>query len=242
MLYYKYFGTSEAEKRFLNNRELLTMFSTPVNVATFTATGTVGTTGVIPQIQAGGGTLSYTAGSFNAITDMQAITRELTFNGANNEIHHLCDIYQFQEMQSKLFAQYNNGAIIWASTGGSKEVAASLGFSSYYIDGFNFHFKKYAGFQPEQVYGVAPTTFKYKNYGLLIPQGFGTDPSTSQKLPTIALRYQEIPGVGELNAYEYGGLAGSNKTAKQELRNVIIGHYGVQVQAANQCVIFAVSP
>jgi hypothetical protein len=218
------------------------MFSTPVNVATFTATGTVGTTGVIPQVQAGGSTLTYTAGSLNAITDVQAVTRDLQFNGAASEVHWLCDVYQHQELQSKLFTQYNQGAILWGSAGGSNEVAAKLGFSSYYIDGFNFHFKKYDNFQPEKIYGVAPATYKYKNYGLIIPQGFGNDPVSMQSTPTISLRYQEVPGKGEIHAYETGGLAGTPTSNKQDLHNVIIGHYGVQVAAANQCVILAVSP
>ena len=241
MRYYKYFGTSEAEKRFLNNRELLAMFSVDVTNSGITSNGTVGTKGILQQILAGGSELTYTGGSLNSVTDFQSVTRELDFNGANTEIHHLCDTYQHQEINAKLFTQYNQGAILYGSVGGSKEVSAQLGFSSYYIDGFNFHFKKYAGFQPEKMFGVVPSTYKYKNYGLLIPQGFGTDPVTAQKLPTIALRYQEVKPGMELNAYEYGGLAETNKTAVQELRNVIVGHYGVQVQAANQCVIFRAS-
>jgi hypothetical protein len=234
--YFRYFGTTEAEKRWMAHREDLLMFSVDVTNTGITSNGTKGTKGILQQITAGGSSLTYTAGSMNPITDFQAVTRELEFNGANSEIHHLCDTYQFQELQSDLFTQYNNGAILWASAGGSKEVAAALGFSSYAIDGFNFHFKKYTGFQPEKKYGIAPATFAYKNFGLLIPQGFGTDPSSGRKTPNISLRYQDNPNAGEINAYEYGGLATSNKTADQKLFNVIIGHYGVQVMAANQCV------
>lgn len=236
--YFRYFGTTEAEKRWLGHREDLLMFSVDVTNTGITSNGTVGTKGLLQQVIAGGSDIGYTGGSMSVVTDFQAVTRELEFNGANSEIHHLCDTYQYQELQSKLFTLYNNGAILWASAGGSKEVAAALGFSSYAIDAFNFHFKKYAGFQPEKKYGVVPATYAYKNYGIMIPQGFGTDPLTSRRTPNIALRYQEIPNIGEINAYEYGGLATSNKTADQKLFNVIIGHYGVQVQAANQCVIW----
>lgn len=237
--YYRYFGTNEADKRFLNNRELQLMFSVGVTNTAITANGTVGTLGVIEQIKAGGNTLTYTPGSMDGIVDAQKITRELEFNGANPEIHALLDTYQYQEFQRELFGQYPNGSILWASAGGSAEVAAKLGFSSYSIDGFTFHFKKYAGFSPEKMFGVVPTDWAYRNYGLFIPQGFNTDPSSGQSLPTIALRYQEIPGIGELNAYEWGGLASTNKTGVQKLYNTIVGHYGVQVQAANQCVILS---
>jgi hypothetical protein len=238
MYYFQYYGTKEAEMRFLNNREMMTVFSVDVTNTGITSNGTVGNKGMLEQIIAGGSDIGYTGGSMDTIVDLQKVTRELEFNGSNAEIHALMDTYQYQELQRKLFAQYTNGAILWGAAGGSAEVAAKLGFMSYTIDGFTFHFKKYAAFQPEKVYGVAPASYVYKNYGVFIPQGFGNDPMTGQKLPTISLRYQEIPGIGEINAYEYGGLAQSNKTAEQKLFNVLIGHYGVQVQAANQCVIF----
>jgi len=238
MTYYKYFGTSEAEKRWLNNRELLAMFSVDVTNTNITSNGTVGTKGILDQVKAAGATLQYTPGSVG-ILDFQRVTRELDFNGANPEAHVLSDTFQNQEFNRSLFSLYDDGAIVYGSAGGSAEVAAKLGFSSFAIDGFTMHFKKYYGFTPEKMFGVAPTlTTAYRNYGLVIPQGYGIDPMTSQRLPTICLRYQEIKPGQEMNVYEYGGLAESNKNAEQKLYNVIVAHYGIQVQAANQCVIF----
>jgi hypothetical protein len=238
MTYYKYYGTSEAEARWLNNRELLAMFSVDVTNTGITSNGTVGTKGILDQVRAAGATLQYTPGSL-AIFDWQRVSREMDFNGASAEAHVLSDTFQNQELNRSLFSAFDDGAVLWGSAGGSKEVAAKLGFSSFAIDGVTFHFKKYYGFTPEKMYGVAPTlTTAYRNYGLIIPQGYGTDPMTAQKLPTICLRYQEIKPGMEMNVYEYGGLAETNKTPEQKLSNVIVGHYGVQVQAANQCVIF----
>jgi len=239
MTYYKYYGTSEAEKRFLNNRELMAMFSVDVTNTGITSNGTVGTKGVLDQIKAAGATLGYTVGDIT-VSDFQRLTRELDFNGSGSEIHMLSDTFQNQELNRTLFALFPNGAVNWGSVGGSAEVAAKLGFSSLAIDGFTFHFKKYYGFTPEKMFGVAPTLAPaYRNYGLAIPQGFGNDPVTQKKLPTIALRYQEIKPGMELNVYEYGGLAETNKTGEQKLYNKIIGHYGIQVQAANQAVIWS---
>lgn len=233
---YRYIGTSEMEKRWLNTQEYLTVFSGLITNTNIT-NGSKGTKGLIDQVVGGGSDLAYTAGSMG-VTNFQAVTRELTFNGAGAELHHLADMYQFQEIQRTLFALYPNGAVQWGSVGGSAEVAAKYGFNSFTIDGFTFHFKKYAPFSPEWTFGVSPATApNYRNYGLIIPQGFATQ-LNGTKLPAICLRYQEIPNAGEISAYETGGLALANKTPKQELWNHMVAHRGVQVAGANQCVIF----
>lgn len=234
--YFKYFGSGEAEKNWLNCRELLVMFSDVVNNAGITTNGTVGAKGALTQIQAGGSDLAYTAGSMT-IADWQGVTRQLTFNGVAAEIQGLLDVYQYQEVQKLLFTTYNGGAVVWASVGGSQDAAVRYGFQSFAIDGFSFHFKKYAPFSPEWEWGVTPAaTPNYRNYGVYIPQGFSNVMGQS-KLPTISIRYQEaIPGK-EIDSYPTGGYSETNKTDVRELLITTIGHYGVQVAAANQCVI-----
>lgn len=235
--YYRYVGTSEAEKRFLNNRELLTVFSDVVTNTGITSSGTTGTRGLLVQIAAGGADIAYTPGSM-AIADFDKVGREMTFNGANPEIHFLSDIYQSQEISRFLFALYPNGAVQWGSVGGSAEMAAKYGFSSLAKDGFTYHFKKYAPFSPEWMYGVVPAAVpNYRHYGIGIPQGFANVPM-GERVPTISLRYMESVAGKEINAYDTGGLAENNKTDVQELNNHFVGYYGVQVGAANQCVIF----
>lgn len=234
--YYKYKGTKDAEKRFLNNVEGKLVFG--VNVTNTTASATsLGTLGLIPQIASGGSDLPYTAGSL-AITDYQSVVRQMDFNGAPSELHQLSDPYQYQEIMRTLFALYPSGAVLWDSVGGSAEAAAKYGFKSLQIENYNIHFKKYAPFSPEWKYGVAPATASaYKNYGIIIPQGMHTDPRTSEIKPVISVVWQSIPNAGEFNAYESGGLALQNKTTKQELINTIITHKGLRLRAANQCVI-----
>jgi hypothetical protein len=234
--YYRYAGSKEAEKMFLNHREKMLLFSRTVNNSNITTNGTVGTKGMLQQIVSGGSTLSYTAGSID-ILKFQEVGRELTYNGASSEIHALQDIYQFDEVQRLLFAQYSGGGILWDSVGGSRDAAARYGFTSLAIGGFSYHFKKYSGFTPEHEYGVQPATAPaYRNYGLFIPQGFSNVVGNGS-LPTIALRYQECPSGGEVNAYVSGGAAEDNKTGKQEIIHTAVGYYGVQVAAANHCVI-----
>lgn len=233
---FRYVGTSEAEKNFNNTREFLTVFANLVTNAGITANGTTGTRGMIEQILAGGSDLAYTAGSMT-IDNWQAMTRELTWNGASPEIHMLQDIYQHQEVTDTLFALFGQ-SILWGSVGGSKEVAAAYGFSSLSLDGFTFHRKKYAPFSPEWVWGVTPaSTPAYRHFGIAIPQGFSNQPNGS-KLPTIGLVYQEIPGKGEIYSWESGGLAEVPTSDELKLYNHIFAKQGVRAAAANQCVIF----
>ena len=233
--YFKYKGTKDAEKRFLNNVENKLVFG--VNVTNTNITnGTEGTLGLIPQVASGGSDLGYTAGSM-AITDFQSATRQLNFNGAPAEIHHLSDVYQNQEIQRLLFGTYDQGAVLWESVGGSAVAAAKYGFSSLAIDGYNFHFKKYAPFSPEAMYGVAPAVASaYKNYGLLIPQGSHRDPRTSAVRPMLTIMYQNTPD-GEILSMESGGFAQSNRTPDMTLVNTLVTYKGLRLAAANQCII-----
>lgn len=235
--YYKYKGTKDAEIYFLNSVEDKLVFGVDVTNTGITVNGTNGSKGLVTQITAGGSDLGYTAGSL-AITDFQSITRQLTFNGAAAEIHHLTDIYQYQEIMRSLFALYPQGAVLWDSVGGSEEAAAKYGFKSLNIEGFNFHWKKYAPFSPEWKYGVTPgTASNYKNYGLVIPVGGMRDPESGNTVSTFDICYQDIPNAGEINAYEWGGLARQNKNGDQVLYNTFITHKGLRLRAANQCVI-----
>lgn len=235
--FFKYKGSKDADKRFLNNQDFKLTFGVNLTNTANLTNGSLGTLGLIPQVVAGGSTLGYSAGSL-AITDFQAATRALTFNGAKSEIHHLVDVYGFQEIQSKLFALYPSGAVLWDSVGGSAEAAAKYGFKSLDIDGFTFHWKKHLPFSPEAVYGVAPAaTPFYKNYGIMIPQGTYRDPIKGKDSSTITVMYQDIPNAGEILAYESGGLAQSNKTTDMNLVITMITHKGLRLSAANQCVI-----
>ena len=170
--YYKYKGTKDAEKRFLNAMEDKLMFGTQVTNTNITSNGTRGTKGAINQITSGGSVIDYNGGSLD-IADFQTMARVFDQNGAPAEIHHLVDPFQYQEIQNLLFGTYPNGAVLWDSVGGSKEAAAKYGFSSLALEGYNWHWKKYAPFSPEWKYGVIPTASRYRNYGIVTGKQIG---------------------------------------------------------------------
>lgn len=234
--YYWYKGTKEAEKRFLNNIEWKLIFGKDVTNTAVTANGTAGTLGLIPQIESRGGVITSGAGTFD-MARFQQISRELDYNGAGPEVQLLQDVIQFQEVQNNLFSKYDQGAVLWASVGGSSEAAAKYGFQSLAIEGRSVHFKKYLNFNVEKTHGVAPTTAYYRNYGLVLPMGKVRDKESGNMAPIIEVCYLDIPQTGEFNIYDHGGLARNNKTGKQELINTFVTHKGLRLRGANQCLI-----
>jgi hypothetical protein len=118
--YYTYKGLDEAVRRFMNNKEFKLMFGKPQ--------GATGTTGLIPQVEAGGQVTTW--GATFDVDDFHNLARLADFNGGAQEYHFLMDSYLRSAVDDALFAKYQNGAIQWASVGGSSEVAIKYGFDS----------------------------------------------------------------------------------------------------------------
>jgi hypothetical protein len=238
--YYYYLAQDDMNRRYMNNA----FFKIMEGVAVNNITGTVGTTGVIPRVEAGGTTIQYTSGQFGGVSgtdmsNMQAITRSLNFYGGSGEYHFLQDIYQRQEVNNLLFGKYANGAISYGSVGGSQEAAASYGFSSFMIDGYTFHFFLNNMFSPEAVYHINPgaLTPEKRNYGLLIPQKINSDAKTGKQFPSFQIVFQEVNGQRILTT-ETGMLAPQNKTTTANKTLSMLSYPGVRVFAANQyCIV-----
>lgn len=232
--YYTYKGLDEAVRRFMNNKEFKLMFGKP---STDAQIGSVGATGLLPQIEAGGQTYNWNAGGSGfTIADFHALARLADFNGGAQEYHFLMDSYLRSVVDDALFTQYNNGAIVWASVGGSSDVAIKYGFDSLKIDGITFHLKKYLPFNAEAVYGVAPSTEYYKNSGILIPMKDGRDAQTGDKIPSLRIVYNEVEPGKEIKVWETGALAKVPTSDKMELNVHHMAYCGIQVFGANQYI------
>ena len=229
--YYTYKGLDEAVRRFMNNKEFKLMFGSAAD----NITGTVGATGLIPQIKAGGQRYNWNSGGFT-IDDFHALARLADFNGGAQEYHMLVDSYLRTAIDDALFTKYQNGAIVWANVGGSQDVAVKYGFDSLKIDGTTFHLKKYLPFNAEAVYGVAPTTSLYKNSGILIPMKEGRDAQTGDKIPSLRMVYNEVEPGKEVKVWETGALAKVPTSDKMELNVHHMAYCGIQVFAANQYI------
>jgi hypothetical protein len=223
--YYTYKGLDEAVRRFMNNKEFKLMFGKPQ--------GATGTTGLIPQVEAGGQVTTW--GATFDVDDFHNLARLADFNGGAQEYHFLMDSYLRSAVDDALFAKYQNGAIQWASVGGSSEVAVKYGFDSIKIDGTTFHLKKYLPFNAEAVYGqTIGTAGYYARTGLLIPVKDGRDAQTGDKVPSLRLVYNEVEPGKEVKVWETGALAKVPTNDKMELNVHHMSYCGIQLFAANQ--------
>lgn len=227
--YYTYKGLDEAVRRFMNNKEFKLMFGKPQG-APGVSTGTVG---LIPQVEAGGQVTTW--GTSFDIDDFHNLARLADFNGGAQEYHFLMDSYLRSAVDDALFTKYQNGAIQWASVGGSSELAIKYGFDSIKIDGTTFHLKKYLPFNAEAVYGQSiGTAGYYARTGLLIPVKDGRDAQTGDKIPSLRLVYNEVEPGKEIKVWETGALAKVPTSDKMELNVHHMSYCGIQLFAANQ--------
>lgn len=223
--YYTYKGLDEAVRRFMNNKEFKLMFGKPQ--------GATGTSGLIPQVEAGGQVTTW--GNTFDIDDFHNLARLADFNGGAQEYHFLMDSYLRSAVDDALFAKYQNGSIVWASVGGSSEVAVKYGFDSLKIDGTTFHLKKYLPFNAEAVYGqTIGTAGYYARTGLLIPVKDGRDAQTGDKVPSLRIVYNEVEPGKELKVWETGALAKVPTSDKMELNVHHMAYCGIQLFAVNQ--------
>jgi len=228
--YYTYKGLDEAVRRFMNNKEFKLMFGKPQ--------GATGSTGLIPQVEAGGQVYSaWDQASNFGVSHFHALSRLADFNGGAQEYHFLMDSYMRSYVDDGIFASYTGGAIQWASVGGSQEVAIKYGFDSIKIDGITYHLKKYLPFNAEAVYGVAPASEYYKNFGLLIPMKEGRDAQSGDKIPSLRIVYNEVEPGKEIKVWETGALAKVPTSDKLELNVHHMSYCGIQLFGANQFLI-----
>lgn len=201
--------------------------------------GTTGTIGVMPEVQARGSEVDYVVNNFQ-ISDFQALTRVLTYNGGPREYHMLQDLLQRQEINNLLFGKYPNGMISYGSVGGTEEAAVAYGFKSFTTDTFSFHFHNYKGFTAPAVFGYQPTVGDYRaNFGLAIPQGEVRDAKLNVKRPQLQWVYQRNPDLPEgtkIYSWELG-FTKASKTSEASNKYETIAYVGSRVLAAEQFAI-----
>lgn len=201
--------------------------------------GSIGTTGVMPDVSARGSEVDYITGAY-AVGDFQNLTNVLDSNGGPREYHFLQDLKQRQDINNLLFGIYKNGAISYGSVGFSQEAAVSYGFSGFSTDTFDFHFHRYKGFTAQAVFGYTPTQGDYRaNIGLAVPQGTTVDAKDNTSRPKMQWVYQQNPDITtgqRIYSWDYG-YTKATKTSKAENTYEQIAYCGSRVIAAEQFAI-----
>jgi hypothetical protein len=217
---FTYKGLVKANQRFLNNVDFKLQFG-GVQTNTGLNAGTVGTKGFVPEIVSRGNTVTYSLGNLN-IAKLHAITAQMLVNGNPQQNQWLMDIFQRQEFDDTLFAQYPAGAFVWGSASASEAASVAYGFDSFKIDNFMLQLGLNASFNTEVTHGKTPDTDQYRNFGMIIPQGgvmtkYGNGGSVmSGKLKNLQVMYQQPLGGGTIHngvkVWEFGGNAEVNQT------------------------------
>lgn len=220
---FTYKGLTETNKRFLNNVAFKLMFG-GVQTNTGLNSGTVGTKGLVPEIVSRGNTVTYSLGSLG-ISKLHAITAQMDVNGNPIQNQWLMDIFQRQEFDDTLFAQYPAGAFVWGQGSASEAASVAYGFDNFKIDNYMLQLQKYGGFNTEVVYGKTPDVDQYRNFGIIMPQGTvstkygnggGMGGVQSGKLKNVQMMYQQPLGGGTIangvKVWEFGANAEQNMT------------------------------
>jgi hypothetical protein len=198
--------------------------------------GTVGTVGVLPDVEARGSEVDYVYSMF-AVGDFQNLTNVLDANGGPREYHFLQDLLQRQDINNLLFGIYRNGAISYASVGFSQEAAVSYGFKGFSTDTFDFHFHRYKGFTAQAVFGYVPTVGDYRaNFGFAVPQGKVQDAKDNESRPKMQWVYQDIPTAQKIYSWDLG-YTRPTKTTEASNKYEQIAYVGSRVIAAEQFAI-----
>lgn len=233
--YEPFLAVKEMNTQMMSNIEDAVMEGVPYS----NISGTTGTTGVLPDVQARGSEVDYVANMF-AIGDFQNLTNVLDANGGPREYHFLQDLLQRQDINNLLFGKYRNGAISYGSVGFSQEAAVTYGFKGFSTDTFDFHFHRYKGFTAQAVFGYTPTQGDYRaNFGLAVPQGMTQDAKDSTTRPYMQWVYQQnpdIPAGQRIYSWELG-YTKATKTSIAENKYEQIAYVGSRVIAAEQFAI-----
>lgn len=197
---------------------------------------TVGTIGVLPDVQARGSEIDYVYTNF-MVGDFQNLTNVLDANGGPREYHFLQDLLQRQAINNTLFGIYKNGAISYGSVGASQEASVSYGFQSFSTDTFAFHFHRYKGFTAQAVFGYTPTVGDYRaNFGFAVPQGMTVDAKDSSTRPYLQWVYQQnpdIPTSQKIYSWDLGYTKNTKTTLAANFYEQI-SYVGSRVTAAEQ--------
>jgi len=237
---FTYKGLVKSNTRYKNYVEFKLMWGDTVTNPLIT-NGTVGSQGIIPKILQDGETVGYTPGTLD-IQKLHEITRIMKVNGCAIQNMWLMDIFQKQNFSDGIFKEFPAGAFVWGQGEKSEEASVAYGFQNIFIDGFMLKTKMYANFNTEYLTGKTPAVDRFRDFGVICPQGEARDAKDSTKsYKNVTVMYQDPPAGGTtgngIRVWEWGG--GSRNPTDGQMRDHVeqIMYRGSRLVAANQFVI-----
>lgn len=237
---FTYKGLVKSNTRFKNYVEKKLMYGDVVTNPLIT-NGTVGSQGVIPKILQDGETVGYTPGTLD-INKLHEITRIMKVNGCAIQNMWLMDMFQKQNFSDGIFKEFPAGAFVWGQGEKSEEASVAYGFQKMFIDGFMLQTKLYSQFNTEYTTGKTPSVDRYRDFGVIIPQGETRDAKDATKsYKNLTIMYMDPPAGGTvgngIRVWEWGG--GSRNPTNGQMRDQVeqICYRSQRLVATNQFVI-----
>lgn len=228
--YFWYKEMEDMNDQLIQEKELMLLDSVLTDNLGYAESGTAG---LIQQIQANGINKLYP--NFNAQLSFADIERSLDAEGGPMEYDWLADTDQDIDINLSLANEFNNGAIVY------KEDDLRRGFKSFTPIFRKFNFTRYTPISERRMYGSSANQTTRNNFGILIPRNTVNVRGDVRvnDAPQMVVRYQDVAGNGaQFVVAESGALSANGKTTKMELVVSQEGYFGLQVNGANQFMIY----
>jgi len=237
-------GEMDTRKRFMNQREMMMLFSQKVSSGNITIDGTntvTGSEGYFAAVQDRGITTSGSFGDGAGFADLDTIIFELDKQGAPPEYAMYVDRRTSLNIDDMLAA-----GIATQTTAGlpgqfgafqnNADMAVQLGFKSFTRGGYTFHKHGWKLMSDPTLLG-AYTTKPFR--GAMVPMTQVADPKTGIKAPALEMNYKETNGYSrELEHWvEGGGVLGFKTNDKDTAKFHYRSECNLITRAANQHVI-----
>ena len=194
-----------------------------------------GSNGVIKQVQANGINMDYATWG---MAQFGTLDRALNSVGAPKEYDLLSDGSAFQEMQTSIFTEVNNGAVVYAEPGTRNGVDLNRDFKSLTIFSRKYNFSNYGLFDEQTLYGSSGLGTRNR-FTLMMPTGktssFREDGSTIT-LPRFSVMYQTPFNSNKWHMKENGLFSDGGGTRAEKIYTTI-GYFGARVIGAQQYAI-----
>ncbi len=225
-----------------NNKEVYCITGQAVTNTAISSVYGLGTTGVIPAIQAWGNNMSYSKAAGWQISNYEDMTIVMEKNNSVDEylVWNGIELNNDQENAIKDF--FPNGSVTYGAFGGDAKAAAGFGFNSFFAYGRTFHLHRMEIFNRPDFLGAAfsPAGSDYIGNAIVLPvgkaQGVGGGQGDYIQIATL-----------EGNGFDYGydhwvvdgmgWFSGQQTYRPTDQRATIFCFadcYGVEVNAAKQ--------
>ena len=196
-----------------------------------------GSNGIIKQVQANGNNGDYTTWNMSTFATIERVLNSI---GASRDYDILADNSSFIEMQTSIFTEVQNGAVIYAEPNKGQGIDIDRRFKSLNIFSRKYNFTNFGLFDMQTIYGSSGLGVRNR-FSLFMPTGnentFDKFQGTTVKKPRTTVMYQTPAGTNKYHTWQTGGMADTPTSPIAEKNTHTIGYFGSRLIGAQQYLI-----